>query len=150
PVLVVDFPVEDPVSMFLLRRLNDNLYVNLKDFGLIAFGAEGSRVKAPAVEAAARQRRITFPLVSETEFGVGGYWFPHAFVYDHTGQCIFRGHPIDAEPYVRMAVGKAIRARLDQELSTKSARAIVDLLTKGAPMPQVFTSLAEQLRQAPT
>jgi hypothetical protein len=150
PVVVVDFPVKDPVSLYLLRRLNDNLYVNLKDFGLIAFGAEGTKAKAPAVEAAARQRGITFPLVSETDFGIGGYRFPHAFVYNHTGQCIFRGHPIDAEPYVRMAVGEAILARLDKEPSTKSAREVVKLLKSGAPIRDVFTEIAKLYRQAPT
>jgi hypothetical protein len=149
PVLAVEFPVRSGRALAAVSRLNA-LYADLEDFGLIAFGVETDGARPAAVEKIARVRGITFPLVADTDFGNrGGYRLPHAYVFDHAGQCVFRGNPLDAEAYARVAVGRAILARVDADLTDKATKPVADLLNQGAPMPQVFTKLADQMRTAP-
>ena len=46
----------------------------------------------------------------------------HSLVFDHTGKPVFRGSPLDAEPYIRVAVGKAVLARVGKESVGTAAR----------------------------
>ena len=92
----------------------------------------------------------TVPLLSETRLGIpGSYRLPHAYVYDHAGRCVFRGNPLDAEGYVKVAVGKAVLARVPADLTDKASKPVADLLAQGVPMPQVLAKLADQMRVAP-
>jgi hypothetical protein len=149
PVLGVQFAARSGRALAALARLS-TLYTELQDYGLIAFGSETQMYPDKELRKLARQRSLAFPLVAEAEFGIPGSWpLPHAYVYDHAGKCVFRGSPLDAEPYVRVAVGKAVLAQTGKEAFGKPAQPVADLLTAGAPMGQVVAKLTEQLRAAP-
>lgn len=142
PVLAIHFPADDETSLYLLRRVSAEADSMLRDFGLLSFGADTSKTDAKVLKEKAWQRDITFPLVSEANFG-GGYRPPHAIVFDHNGTSIFRGHPLDAVKYARIAVGWAILARTgkaDADFS-EAAKPVVERLNNGAPMEDVFKKI---------
>ena len=148
PIHVCLFPARDGRSLAALQKIN-GWHVDLRDFGLITIGAETADMQAEELRKIARSRDFQIPLVADAEFpSPERFILPHSAVFDHTGQCIFRGAPLDAEMYVRIAVGKAVLARAGKEPTGTGARAVADLLNVGSPMPQVFTKLAEQLRRA--
>lgn len=149
PVVGVQFPLRDGRALAAVTRLSA-LASDLEDFGLVAFGVETGGAGPDEMEKVARLRGITVPLLSETRFGIPGtYRLPHAYVYDHAGRCVFRGNPLDAEGYVKVAVGKAVLARVQADLTDKASKPVADLLAQGAPMPQVLAKLADQMRVAP-
>ena len=146
PGLVFLFPIDDERAVALLPRMSA-WQTELKDFGLIAVGSEIEGIDEDDAKALARTRSLAFPLVGPSRFGSETeYNPPHAVVYDHQGKCVFRGALVDAEPYARIAVGKGLLARADLGTADKAARPVVDLLEQGAPMAQVLTKLADQLR----
>ena len=148
PVLLCAFGVGSGRSVAALSRMN-GWYEDLRDHGLIVIGIENSKAEADAVQSLARQRDWDFPIVNEVfNRGTERYRWPHGILYDHAGQCVFRGHVLDAEPYARIAVGKAAIARTGRTSFDKVAEPVVDLLEAGSPMPAVFTKLAEQTRRA--
>jgi hypothetical protein len=141
PVVIAHFVADDPVSGLLLKRLNDDLFTDLKDL-LTVIGAEYGKAEPGVVKTVKDQRGLTFPIVEKADLGLfDGYSFPHAVVYDHTGQCIFRGHPLDAIPYARKAAGEAILASLGNPVTTKSAQVVAKLLKDGAPLRDVLTKI---------
>src|SRR5262245_12005610 len=146
PVLVFLFRAASGRALAQLPRLNA-WQDEFRDHGLIAVAAETDGAPAEVAQKLARQRALSLPVVDDVEIGVAGtFALPHALLYDHTGRCVFRGTLLDAEPYVRTAVGKAVLARVGKESFAKPAQPVVDLLEQGSPMPQVFAKLAEQLR----
>ncbi len=146
PVLVMLFPAANARALALLPRLAD-WNSELQDFGLITIGAETSGAPSEAVHRIVRERHINFPIVAGVRFGVAGtFRLPHALVFDHTGKCIFRGAPLDAEPYLRIAVGKAVVDRTGIKSFGKAAQPVVDLLELGKPMSEVFVKLQHQIR----
>jgi hypothetical protein len=151
PVVVVHFVADDPVSGLLLKELNDKLYADLKDLGLIVFGAESGKAKPQDVSDMAFFRQITFSIVANADLGLPDedWWFPHAVVYDRTGKCVFRGHPLDALPSARIEVAEAFLASLEKPVTTKSAQKVVDKLKSSGKLPVVFKEITDQLRAAP-
>jgi hypothetical protein len=146
PIVLLMFPGDSGRAQALLPRF-EAWHAELQDFGLITVGAETEGMPTDAARKLARNRGITFPLVNDAQPGnPDGFPLPHAFVFDHTGQCVFRGAPLDAEPYARIAVGKALLAKTGKDTFGKPAQPVADLLAQGAPMTQVFTKLNEQLR----
>jgi hypothetical protein len=146
PIVLLMFPATSGRAQALLPRFNV-WHAELHDFGLITVGVETDGLPADEARKLARRRGITFPLVDDVQAGIpGGFSLPHALVFDHAGHCVFRGAPLDAEPYARIVVGKAVLARTGKDTFGKPAQTVADLLAQGAPMAQVFTKLGEQLR----
>ncbi|HJZ91195.1 MAG TPA: hypothetical protein VKE40_10000, partial [Gemmataceae bacterium] len=146
PVLVFLFPAGSGRAVAQLPKLNA-LHEEFQDFGLIAVGAETDGAPKAATEKLVRQRALSFPIVDDAEIGIArSFSLPHALLFDHTGRCVFRGSLLDAEPYVRIAVGKAVLARVGKESFGKAAQPVVELLEKGSPMLHVFAKLGEQSR----
>jgi hypothetical protein len=148
PILLCLFPIRDGRSLVTLSKMNP-WYADLKDHGLIVIAAETSGAEPDSVKKMARQREVTFPIVADARFQTTEtFALPHSVLFDHAGKCVFRGAPLDAEPYVRIAVGKAILGKIGKESFAKAARPVTDLLETGSAMPAVFTKLAEQMRTA--
>ena len=148
PILLMLFPIRDGRSLVILSKMNP-WYTDLRDHGLIVVAAETSGAEPDSLKKLARQREVTFPIVMDARFQTTEtFALPHSTLFDHTGKCVFRGAPLDAEPYVRIAVGKAILAKTGKESFAKATRAVTDLLEIGSPMPAVFAKLAEQMRTA--
>jgi hypothetical protein len=146
PALVFQFPVDDERAVAMLPRMVA-WFEEMKDLGLIVVASETDGLPSDEARPFARTRGLTFPFVGRTRTGSPeSYPLPHALVYDHTGKCVYRGGIADAEPYVRIAVGKAVLATADLGEVEKPARPVVDLLEQGAPVAQVMAKLAEQLK----
>jgi hypothetical protein len=148
PILLCLFPIRDGRSLVALSKMNP-WYADLKDHGLIVVAAETSGAEPDALKKMARQRDVTFPVVADARFPTTEtFALPHSVLFDHSGKCVFRGAPLDADPYVRIAVGRAVLAKTGKESFARAARPVADLLEAGSPMPAVFTKLAEQMRTA--
>ena len=146
PILVLMFPATNARSLALLPKVAE-WQTELQDFGLITIGTETSGAPSEAIQKIVRERNIKFPIVADVRFGVAGsFRLPHALLFDHTGKCIFRGAPLDAEPYMRIAVGKAVIDRTGNKSFGKAAQPVVDLLELGKPMNEVFIKLQHQIR----
>jgi hypothetical protein len=146
PLLVYIFRATSGRSLAVLPKLNA-LQAELADFGLITIGAEAAGVPEDFARRIARERNIDFPLVDDADVNVAGqYVLPHVFLFDHKGQCVFRGSALDVEPHARIAIGKAILAKVGKESFGKPAQPVVELLETGAPMTQVISKLQVQLR----
>jgi hypothetical protein len=148
PIHLILFQIRDGRSQAAIQKISVG-HAELRDYGLITVGAETSEAQTEELRKLARMRDLSFPLVADAQLATTEtFRLPHSVVYDHTGQCIFRGAPLDAEPYVRIAVGKAILARLDKQELDKLTRPVADLLEIGSPMPAVYIKLSEQLKKA--
>ena len=146
PILVLMFPATSGRSLALLPKF-EAWHSELQDFGLIVVAAESKGISAEEAKQIARERNITFPITSDVDFGpTDSFALPHALLFDHTGKCVFRGAPLDAEPYTRIATGKALIEGLEKSAFDKSAQPVVDLLENGAPISQVLAKLEQQLR----
>ena len=140
------FPATNTRSLALLPKVAE-WQTELQDFGLITVATETSGAPSEAIHKIVRERNISFPIVADVRFGVAGsFRLPHALLFDHTGKCIFRGAPLDAEPYMRIAVGKAVIDRTGNKSFGKAAQPVVDLLELGKPMNEVFIKLQHQIR----
>jgi hypothetical protein len=146
PAVVFSFPVDDERAVALLPRMAA-WHAELADFGLIVVASEIDDIPTKEAVALARTRGLTFPLTGRTRLGSpDGNPLPHTVVYDHQGKCVFRGALADAEPYVRIAVGRGLLAKADLGTPDKAAKPVADLLDQGATIAQVLTKVADQLR----
>lgn len=110
----------------------------LSDFGLLIIGSHRQQASADTVKAKAQSLGVNFPMVqSGSVKGEKGGGIPHCYLFDHTGKCIFDGHPSDVESKLRVAVGKALADISSEKTSfSKSITPLLDSLKKGqSPMP---------------
>jgi hypothetical protein len=148
PLLLCVFGAGDGRSEASLSQVNP-WYADLRDHGLIVVGVENSKNGPADVKQLVQERDLDFPIVSEAfNRGTERYRWPHGLLYDHTGKCVFRGHVLDSELYVRIAVGKSVLAKTGRTSFAKGTQPVVDLLEVGSPMSTVFTKLTEQQRRA--
>jgi hypothetical protein len=85
------------------------------------------------IQAKARSRGVNFTVVSSASVKNGHDFngIPHCMVFDHGGQCVYRGSPEGAEAAVRSAVGKALAADLGKSTFTRPLAPLVESLKKG-------------------
>lgn len=140
PVLAVLFSAGNVQGLVELKRLND-LYTELSDFGLVAFGTE-NRAESDVLKKLAWKHDITFPLLSGTDFGIkDAIRLPYAIVYDHEGKCVFSGSTLAVESKVRIAVGNAVVAQVKKGTFSKQAQPVVEMLRGGKRMKDVFLKI---------
>ena len=145
PVLTWFWSSQNPASLAALAKVN-SLTNEYRDFGLFAVAVHTKGADASAVRALVKDRELAMPVVAEFTFGrADEFRLPHVLIYDHTGKCVFRGDNFEAEPYLRMVMGKAIFAKTGKDQFAKGAKPVVDLLEKGAAPLAVFAKLAAAL-----
>jgi len=125
-----------------LVKWNDEL----KDFGLVVVGPHVQGGSADAIEAKARSLGVNFTVTNGGSVkGITLSGIPDCVVFDHSGACIFRGNPLDAEKHIRPAVGKALLAALNKTTLSKGITPIADALKKGqAPISLLPKAVALQ------
>lgn len=82
--------------------------------GLIVIGIHAQDASNAQIEDICKQRGVTYSIFANGQVA-GGMDFggiPHVFLFDHTGQCIFRGRPLQAYDKVKEALAKAPAAIL--------------------------------------
>jgi thiol-disulfide isomerase/thioredoxin len=109
------------------------LYSELADYGLIIIGSHSQEGEAEKVRAVALSHRANFPIYVNTfvRGSEDNRFLPHCILFDHTGQCIFRGQPTEAEPLIRKAVGAALVAYAKREKWSPSLEPVVKDLKAG-------------------
>ncbi|HLW68394.1 MAG TPA: hypothetical protein VKS79_23960 [Gemmataceae bacterium] len=108
------------------------LNTELGSFGLVVVGAHSQKATNEQVKSISRSHGVNFT-VTEGATVQGGNDFngiPHVMVFDHTGKCVYRGSPAEAERFARLALGKALAAKLEGT-SSKSVTSLLDSLKKG-------------------
>ena len=111
------------------------LYAELGDYGLVVIGAHVQGGEMDKVRAVAIGHGAKFP-VQVNAFVRGSEdnrSIPHCFLFDHNGNCVFRGMPGEVDPLVRKAVGAALVAGAGREKWSPSLEGIVKDLKAGKP-----------------
>lgn len=123
------------------------LNAELADFGLVVVGSHVQNATPDQIKAVAAGRGANFPITSQTRV-TGGNDFsgiPHLMVFDHTGACVFRGSPKEAEHKARLAVGEMLVAKAEREKFASQLAPVVADLKKGlsphAALPRVVAQL---------
>lgn len=122
------------------------LHADLVPFGLVVVGAHTHKAPPEYVKAVARARGANFPLTEQT--AIAGHdvpELPHAVVFDHTGACIFRGTPRDAEVKARRAVGEALVANARRDTFGPQLTGAVAELKRGQSPHLVLPKVLKQL-----
>jgi hypothetical protein len=142
PVLLLLWHMRDPSSGSSIAKLS-SLHTELADFGLITLAPYGQKAEPEEIVAAARARSPSFPILAG--LGIQGFKEtmkpPHCFLFDHSGQCVFRGDAFQVESELRMAVGRSIVAATGVSEFTKPLEAHVDSLRKGKPPAAILQKI---------
>jgi hypothetical protein len=115
------------------------LNTELSSFGLVVIGAHSQKATNEQVKSISRSQGVTFT-VTEGASVQGGNDFngiPHVMVFDHTGKCVYRGAPAEAERFARLALGKALASKLEGT-SSKSVTSLLESLKKGTAPDKVL------------
>jgi hypothetical protein len=122
----------------------------LSPFGLATVAVHLTGSKTVDVAAVARSRGVPFA-VTEGKWLKGGQVaefkdFPLGLVFDHEGQCVYRGSPFDADTAARAAVGNSLVAAAGVEEPGKALTPVVEMMQKGKPLSSALSRLASLAR----
>jgi len=106
-------------SMPALEQLHDEYAAA----GLMVIGAHAQQASPEEIRQVVTQLGVTFPIVdsAHVEGGMGFAGIPHCMVFDHTGACVYRGHPTGAHDIVVAAVRSSPAAVLEGRSLVKLA-----------------------------
>ncbi|MCE9630782.1 MAG: TlpA family protein disulfide reductase [Planctomycetia bacterium] len=141
-VVVLEFwGVHCPPCIASMPKL-EALHRQLGPSGLIVVGAHAQGGEPAEVKKVVDELGVTFPIVENAQVadGMDFEGIPHCMVFDHTGQCIFRGSPAEAHESVIAAVRLAPAAVLE-------GKQLVKLAALGASL-QNEANLAGVLRKS--
>jgi len=123
--------------------------------GLAVIGAHAQAAAPEEVRQVVEQLGVTFPIFDSAtvEGGMGFSGIPHCMVFDHTGACIYRGHPTQAHDVILTAIRSSPASVLEGRSLVKLASLagqLRDEATFGAVMRRVqaqTTSKDQQLAE---
>lgn len=125
----------------------------LSNFGLATVAVHLTAKTNKDIDGAARSRGVAFAVTEQAwvDQGLGALVddfndFPQCLVFDHAGQCVYRGSPFDAESAVQVAVGNALVAAAGGETLPKSLTPVMDTLRQGKSPSSVLSRLAPLTR----
>jgi hypothetical protein len=126
------------------------LHGDLNSFGLVVIGAHTQKGTTEEIQATARSRGVTFTVVSSASVKDGQDFngIPHCMVFDHAGQCIYRGSPEGAEASARKAVGIALVEDVGKSTFSKPLMPLVESLKKGQS-PKTILQKVLPLQRSP-
>ena len=101
--------------------------------GLVIIGIHCQRVPEANVKTLCEKNGVSYSIyyTGQIKGGMDFRGIPHCFLFDHTGRCIWRGHPMAAEAKMKAALEAAPSAMLGARKLVKLA-AVSDSLKKGA------------------
>lgn len=120
------------------------LNAELADFGLLVLGSHVQGGQPDEVRAVAAGRGANFPISQATRVrgSDDATGIPHAILFDHTGDCLFRGQPKEAEALIRVAVGKALVAGAKRDKFAPALDPVVKELKAGKPPAGLLARVA--------
>lgn len=111
----------------------NKLYDELRDFGLVLMAPHAQEGSPHQIKS-----KVTAYSMAFSVYGAGTLkeensfkFIPHTVLFDHTGQCLYRGKPTEVEARLRMAVGKALVARTGLKQFSKSIQPYAEALAAG-------------------
>ncbi len=124
-----------------------SMNAELADFGLVVIGSHVQAATADQITATAASRGANFPITEQTRVDGGNDFqgIPHVIVFDHTGACIFRGLPREAEHKARVAVGEMLVANAGREKFAAPLNPAIAELKKGQSPALVLPRIVSQL-----
>jgi hypothetical protein len=142
PALLLFWGVRGQSSLASLVKVAP-WHTELADFGLITVAAHAQKAEQDDIAAAARLRGVPFPVVANARVddAMDFKEVPHCFLFDESGQCIFRGDPFEVESELRIAVGKALVAGTKVETFSKYLTPHVEALQKGKPPRPILQNI---------
>jgi thiol-disulfide isomerase/thioredoxin len=139
-VVFVDYwGIHCPPCLAAMPHVSE-LNAELADFGLVVIGAHVQDGEMDKVRAVAIGHGAKFP-VQVNAFVRGSEdnrSIPHCFLFDHTGNCVFRGMPGEVDPLLHKAVGAALVANAGREKWSSSLEGIVKDLKAGKPPASIL------------
>jgi thiol-disulfide isomerase/thioredoxin len=139
-VVLVDYwGINCPPCLAAMPKTAD-LNAELGDFGLVVLGSHVQEGNEDDVRSVALNHRANFPISLQTRVrgAEDSRFLPHCLLFDHTGKCLFRGHPSESDSHIRKAVGAALVAAIGVEKLNASLEAIAKELRAGkSPMSQL-------------
>lgn len=102
--------------------------------GLTVIGAHAQQASADEIAGVVGQLGVTFPIVetATVDGGMGFSGIPHCMVFDHTGTCVYRGHPNGAHDVIVAAVRSSPAAVLEGRSLVKLAPLAAQLRDEAA------------------
>jgi thiol-disulfide isomerase/thioredoxin len=94
------------------------LNTELSEFGLVIIGAHRQGGTADQIAKVAKNNGANFSISNGSSLTTDDrpmLGLPHCYVFDHTGEGIFEGHPKDVDQPIRVAVGKRLVANAEIE-----------------------------------
>ncbi len=152
-VVVVDFWGVNCAPCLAAMPGTAALNAELADFGLVVIGSHVQAAKPDQIKAVAASRGANFPITEQTRVEGGNDFqgIPHVMVFDHTGACVFRGDPKEAEAKARTAVGEMLVAGAGREKFAAQLAPVVAELKKGqSPLAVLPRVVALQNAASPT
>jgi hypothetical protein len=142
PALLLFWGIYANTSLSSLAKVT-SWHKELADFGLVTVAAHSQKAKPEDVVASARARGVGVPIVASGAVANGMDFkeLPHCFLFDHTGQCVYRGDPFQVETELRAAVGKAIVAGTNVGEFTKTLTGYAEALQKGKPPAPILQKI---------
>jgi thiol-disulfide isomerase/thioredoxin len=102
--------------------------------GLTVIGAHAQQASVEEIREVVEQLGVTFPIVASAtvEGGMDFSGIPHCMVFDHTGACVYRGHPNRAHDVIVAAVRSSPAAVLEGRTLVKLAPLASQLRDEGS------------------
>jgi hypothetical protein len=113
--------------------------------GLVVIGAHVQRATPDQIKSTAQSRGANFTVLENARVQGGDDFsgIPHCMLFDHTGKCVFRGHPGEVEGLLRKAVAQAPPAVLEGKKLNKLS-SLLALLKKEQNYAQVLKQAQEK------
>ncbi|HEV3386545.1 MAG TPA: hypothetical protein VG097_17140 [Gemmata sp.] len=104
----------------------------LAEFGLTIVGSHVQEATVQQIKSVAGSLGANFSISIQSRVKNANFTgIPHCILFDHTGACIFRGLPANAEPAIRIAVGKALVEGSGRDKFSSTVSTIAQDLKKG-------------------
>ncbi|HUW34144.1 MAG TPA: TlpA disulfide reductase family protein [Planctomycetota bacterium] len=114
--------------------------------GLIVIGIHAQNASSSEIESLCQQKGVNFSIFAtgQVRSGMDFSGIPHAFLFDHTGRCIYRGGPMSAYDKIKAALAKAPAAVLGGRELVK-LKSLSDAMKKGMPPALAIKAANEKL-----
>jgi thiol-disulfide isomerase/thioredoxin len=112
----------------------------LSPFGLLVVGAHAQKGTPEQIIAVAQSRGVNFPIVQSANVkdGMDFTGIPHCMLFDHTGKCVYRGHPGSVEAKLRAAVANALVDAVGSPAPSGSVGQLLTALKRGTAPVRVL------------
>jgi thiol-disulfide isomerase/thioredoxin len=112
----------------------EQLHRQFSAAGLAVIGAHAQQASPEEIASVVEELGVTFPIVetATVDGGMGFSGIPHCMVFDHTGTCVFRGHPNRAHDVIVSAVRSSPAAILEGRELARLAPLAAQLRDEGA------------------